>query len=71
MNRTSTRLPFHHWKVWTAVAVAMVAGFAASAQETNHTGQADFSAFQVINQRNIFNLNRTGRRRDRGRTQRS
>jgi len=69
-NRTKTRLVFHHWKVWAVVAVAMMNGFVASAQETNDTGQAGFSAFQVISQKNIFNLNRTGRRRDRGRSQR-
>ena len=69
-NRTKTRLVFHHWKVWAVVAVAMMNGFVASAQETNDTGQVGFSVFQVISQKNIFNLNRTGRRRDRSRTQR-
>ena len=70
MNRTRTKLVFHCWKAWTVVAVAMVNGFAAPAQETNHTGQASLSTFQVISQKNIFNLNRTGRRLGRGRTQR-
>jgi hypothetical protein len=68
-NRTRAGLAFHHWKVWTVIAVAMVNGLVASAQETNHTGQVAFSAFQVISQKNIFNLNRTGRRVGRGRTQ--
>ena len=69
MNRTKARWVFRHWKAWTVVAAAMVNGFAVPAQDTNHIGRADFSAFQVISQRNIFNLNRTGRRRERGRTQ--
>ena len=69
-NRTRARSVFHHWKAWVVVAVAMVNGLVASAQETNDTGRVGFSAFQVISRKNIFNLNRTGRRRDRGRSQR-
>jgi hypothetical protein len=47
----------------------MANGFAAPAQETNHVGQADFSAFRAISEKNIFNLNRTARRRGKNRTQ--
>ena len=69
VNSTKTRLIFRCWKVWTVVALAMANGYAAPAQETNRAGQADFSAFRAISERNIFNLNRTARRRGRNRTQ--
>jgi len=69
VNSTKTRLIFRCWKVWAVVALAMANGFAAPAQETNRAGQADFSAFRAISEKNIFNLNRTARRRGRNRTQ--
>ena len=69
VNPTKTRLIFRRWKVWAVVALAMANGFAAPAQETNRVGQADFSAFRAISEKNIFNLNRTARRRGRNRTQ--
>ncbi len=69
VNSTRTRLSFRCWKAWVVVAVAMANGFAAPSQETNRTGQADFSAFQTIGERNIFNLNRTARRRGRNQKQ--
>jgi hypothetical protein len=49
--------------------LALANGFAAPAQDTNRVGQAEFSAFRTISERNIFNLNRTARRRGRSRTQ--
>ena len=69
VNRTMTRLAFRCWKIWAVAALALANGFAAPAQETNRATQTDFSAFRVISQRNIFNLNRTARRRERNRTQ--
>ena len=69
VNPTETRLIFRCWKVWAVVALAMASGFATPAQETNHVGQTDFSAFRGISEKNIFNLNRTARRRGRNRTQ--
>jgi hypothetical protein len=69
VNPTKTRLICRCWKVWAVVALAMANGFAAPAQETNHVGQADFSAFRGISEKNIFNLNRTARRRGRNRAQ--
>ena len=68
VNRTKMRLAFRRGKIWAVAALAMANGFAASAQETNRASQTDFSAFRVISQRNIFNLNRTARR-ERNRTQ--
>jgi hypothetical protein len=45
-----------------AITALVVAGrFTAGAQQTNHTSQADFSSFQIISERNIFNPNRTAR----------
>ena len=63
VNPTKTRLIFRCWKVWAVVALTMANGFATPAQETNRAGQADFSAFRGISEKNIFNLNRTARRR--------
>jgi hypothetical protein len=61
-------LIFRCWKIWAVVALAMANWFATPAQETNHVGQADFSAFRAISEKNIFNLNRTARRRGRNQT---
>jgi hypothetical protein len=68
-NRTITRSAFRRWKTWAVAALALANGFAAPAQETNRASQTDFSAFRIISERNIFNLNRTARRRGRNRTQ--
>lgn len=55
-----------HWKAWVIAALALAGGSIASAQETNHINQTDFSSFRIISQRNIFDPNRTARHRDRG-----
>ena len=47
------------------VAIALMASADVfAAQQTNVTNRADFSSFQVINERNIFNPSRTARRRN-------
>lgn len=43
-------------------ALLMIDAAAIQAQQTNQAGRADFSNFQVISERNIFNPNRRGRR---------
>jgi len=69
MNRKPTiiRKAFCAWKTLAITALVITDGFAARAQQTNGAGQADFSSFQVISERNIFNPSRTGRHRGRGR----
>jgi hypothetical protein len=52
---------FCSWKILAIAALAMAGGFTARAQETNRTSEADFSNFQIISERNIFNPNRTAR----------
>ena len=54
----NTRRP---WKILAITALVMTGGFAARAQQTNRASEADFSSFQVISERNIFNPNRTAR----------
>jgi hypothetical protein len=71
MNRKPTfiRRALRACKI-VAIAVLVIAdGFVAHAQQTNRTGQADFSNFQVISERNIFNPTRTARHRGGGRAQ--
>ncbi len=54
----NTRRP---WKILAITALVMTGGFTARAQQTNRASEADFSSFQVISERNIFNPNRTAR----------
>jgi hypothetical protein len=72
MNRKPTiiRRAFRAWKILVIALLVITDGFAARAQQTNRTGRVDFSDFQVISERNIFNPNRTARHRGEGRTQR-
>jgi len=44
-------------------ALAIMDGLTTLAQQTNRVSQADFSNFQIISERNIFNPNRIARRR--------
>ncbi len=60
---------FPSWKILAITALVMAGDFTARAQQTNRTSQADFSSFQVISERNIFNPNRTARRWRGNRTQ--
>ena len=60
---------FRSWKILAITALVMAGDFTARAQQTNRASQADFSSFQVISERNIFNPNRTARRRRGNRTQ--
>jgi len=57
------------WKILAITALVMAGGFTAHAQQTNRTSEADFSNFQVISERNIFNPNRTARHRRGNRSQ--
>jgi len=63
MNRKTTMIgkTFRPWKMLAIAALVMAGGVAARAQQTNRTSEADFSNFQVISERNIFNPNRTAR----------
>jgi hypothetical protein len=71
MNRKPTTMgrKFRSWKILAITALVMAGDFTARAQQTNRASQADFSSFQVISERNIFNPNRTARRRRGNRTQ--
>ncbi|MGD1018286.1 MAG: hypothetical protein ABSA12_03095 [Verrucomicrobiia bacterium] len=60
---------FRLWKMLAVAALVMTGGFAARAQQTNGTSEADFSNFQVISERNIFNPNRTARHKRGNRSQ--
>jgi len=63
MNQTPTTIgrEIRVWKILAITALVMAGDFAARAQQTNRTSQVDFSNFQVISERNIFNPNRTAR----------
>jgi hypothetical protein len=65
MNRKPTIIgkTFRLWKILSIAALVMIGGFTARAQQTNRASQADFSSFQIISERNIFNPNRTARHR--------
>src|SRR5208283_2160608 len=65
MNRKPTIIgnTLRPWKILAITALVMTGGFTARAQQTNRAGEADFSNFQVISERNIFNPNRTARHR--------
>src|SRR5271167_1737375 len=71
MNRkiTSIGRTFRPWKILAITALAMAGGLTAQAQQTNRASEADFSSFQVISERNIFNPNRTARHRGGNRPQ--
>lgn len=56
-------------KILAIAALVMAGDFAARAQQTNRTSQVDFSNFQVISERNIFNPNRTARHKHGNRPQ--
>jgi hypothetical protein len=62
-NSTFIRRVFRHEKTLVIVALAIANAIAAPAQQTNRTSAADFSSFQVIGERNIFNPTRTARHR--------
>jgi hypothetical protein len=66
---TIIRMAFRAWKILVIAVLVMTDGFAARAQQTNRTGRVDFSNFQVISEKNIFNPNRTARHRGGGRPQ--
>ena len=68
MNRKPTfiRKMFRAWKILAITALVITDGVATRAQQTNGTNQADFSNFQVISDRNIFNPSRTARHRNKG-----
>jgi hypothetical protein len=72
MNRKPTIIgkTFRPWKILAIAALVAIGGFTARAQQTNRTNQADFSNFQIISERNIFNPNRTARHRHDNRSQR-
>ena len=57
-------------KILAITALVIGGVFTVRAQQTNRTGVADFSNFQVISERNIFNPNRTARHRRDNRPQR-
>jgi hypothetical protein len=63
MNRKPTIIEHvrQRWTILAIVTLALAGGVTARAQQTNNTSQADFSNFQVISERNIFNPNRTAR----------
>jgi len=65
MNRklTTIRKTLRARKILAIVAFVTIGGFAARAQQTNRTSRADFSNFQIISERNIFNPDRTARHR--------
>jgi len=65
MNRKPTSIGkvIGPWKILAITALAMAGGFTARAQQTNRVSAADFSSFQIISERNIFNPNRTARHR--------
>jgi len=68
MNRKPTiiRKALRAWKILAITALVITAGPATRAQQTNVTNQADFTNFQVISERNIFNPSRTARHRNKG-----
>lgn len=57
------------WKILIIAVLLTAGGFTARAQQTNRTNQTDFSNFQIISERNIFNPNRTARHRHGSRSQ--
>src|SRR5579859_774064 len=63
MNRKPTIVgkTLRSWKLLVITTLAIAGGVAARAQQTNNASQMEFSNFQVISERNIFNPNRTGR----------
>jgi hypothetical protein len=65
MNWNSTIIgkTFRPWKFMAITALVMAGSLTVRAQQTNRTNQVDFSGFQVISERNIFNPNRTARHR--------
>lgn len=71
MNRQPTSIgkKFCLWKILAIAALVMAGGFTVLAQETNRTNEADFSSFQIISERNIFNPNRTARHKRGSRTE--
>jgi hypothetical protein len=46
------------WRMAAALILGMVSGVGAGAPETSVAGRVDFSAFNIINERNIFNAAR-------------
>lgn len=50
-------------KALAIAALVMAGSFSVRAQQTNRTSETDFSNFQIISERNIFNPNRTARHR--------
>jgi hypothetical protein len=54
-------LTLSHLKIWTLAAIALAGGFSSSAQSSGRATTKDFSAFQIISDRNIFNPNRRPR----------
>lgn len=71
MNQTPTTIgrEIRVWKILAITGLVMAGDFAARAQQTNRTSQVDFSNFQVISERNIFNPNRTARHKHGNRPQ--
>jgi hypothetical protein len=61
------RKAFRAWKILAITMLVVTDGLAAGAQQTNRTSEVDFSNFQVISERNIFNPSRTARHRSGGR----
>jgi hypothetical protein len=54
-------LKYSHYKVWIAALLAAGGAGSLEAQETNRVDPGDFSAFRIINERNIFDPNRRPR----------
>ncbi len=71
MNRKTTTIgkTFRPWEILAIAALVVTGGFTTRAQQTNRAAEADFSKFQLISERNIFNPNRTARHKRGGRTQ--
>lgn len=56
---------FSYFRIWIAAILTVAGAESVSAQSTNHGGAKDFSAFQIINDRNIFDPHRRPRTQQR------
>ena len=55
------KLNLSQFRIWAIAALTVVGTFSGSAQQSNRAPAKDFSAFQIINDRNIFDPNRRPR----------